>query len=338
MSTSVPAISPISGTNSIIVPTSSSFIGSAEDAVVMQMIVLTSVSDRFRETIRNELVGAEKLIAAFEALADRLKQFGQLVKGGWKPVTYDSLTSSGKDAGSLKALFSADGPNLGNTLAESEAALEALKSDGISLDVQKQTPVMVEIFTEVNGKVDFTRPPAEASVSWTTDQQLQVLDPGTAVGSYPGSVVKTVETRDSNNKLVSVARFTVFSDYANLRPKTEDLQLAYTTLQTKLLPLLAELESALNRVKTKQDFLDDRIRNEMSKVNDDQKSIGSIRKSQSDDLLELLRLLRIYRVDLEKSVNRFEKNMADDSVTNENPLQNQVSVLSNTLEKVAASG
>jgi hypothetical protein len=332
MSISIASIPKTNSANSIIVPDSSSFIGSVEDAVALQLIVLTSVSDRFRETIRSELTGAEKLIASFEALADRLNQFGQLVKGGWKPVTYDALTSSEKDATSLKTLFSSDGPNLGNTLEESESMLSALKSDGISLDAPKQTPVMIESFAAVNGKVDFSGKPALSSVSWKSDQELQVIDPGTTTGSYPGSVVKTIETRDSSNKLISVTRYTVFSDYSNLRPKPEDLQLSVSLLQQKLLPLLTEFESALSRVQVKQNLLDDRMRDEMSKVADDQKVIGSIRQSQSDDLRELLRLLKVYRIDLENRINRFEKNMPDDSENRKNLLSFQDRMSLNSLK------
>jgi hypothetical protein len=319
MSVSIPVNSPAPTTNSISVPDSASFIGSSDDALALQMVVLISTSDRFREAIRSELVGAQRLITAIESLSGRLNQFGQLVKGGSNPVTYASLISSGKDAATLKALFAADGPNLGDTLAASEAALTALNADGISLDAPKQTPLMVENFTAVDGKVDLTAAPTSSSVSWQSDQDLKLITPGTTTGTYPGSMVRSVETRDSKNKLVSVTRYTVFTDYANLRPKLEDLQLAYTILQQKLLPLLAEFESALSQVKTKKDSLDNRVRDEMSKVTDDQKIIDSLRKSQSDDLLEALRLLRVFRVDLENRVNRFEKNMLDDSAKHQKP-------------------
>jgi hypothetical protein len=317
MSVSIPVNSPSPFTNSITIPDSASFIGSSDDALALQMVVLISTSDRFREAIRSELVGAQRLMTAIESLSNRLNQFGQFVKGSSKPVTYASLISSGKDAATLRTLFAADGPNLGDTLAASEAALAALKGDGVSLNAPKQTPLMVEKFTAVDGKVDLTVAPTSSSVSWQSDQDLTLITPGTTAGTYPGSMVKSVETRDSKNKLVSVTRYTVFTDYANLRPKQEDLQLAYTRLQQNLLPLLAEFESALNQVKTKKDSLDNRVREEMSKVTGDQKIIDSLRQSQSDDLLEALRLIRVFRADLGNRVNRPEKNASDDSVERE---------------------
>lgn len=312
MSTSINAVSLPASSNSISVPPSASFIGSADDAVLLQMIVLISSSDRFRATIRADITGAERIIKAIEALSSRLNQFGSLVKSSWTPVTYASLAASAKNASTLRTLFAADGPNLGNTLAASTAALAELASDGVVLAAPKETPLMVENFVAVNGKVNLSGAPSSAAVGWKSDQDLQGINAGTSTGSYPGTVVKTVESRDAKNNLISVTRYTVFVDYANLRPTLADMQLAYGSLQQRITPLLAELESALDQVKAKKDFLDDRIRNEMSKVTDDYKTIEAMEKDQSDALLEALRLLRLFRADLDKRLDRLDKEMQSD--------------------------
>lgn len=313
MSTSINAVSLSASINSISVPSSASFIGSSDDAVLLQMIVLISSSDRFRETIRADISGAERIIRAIEALSSRLNQFGGLLKSSWTAVTYASLAASAKDATTLRALFAADGPNLGNSLAASTAALAELAGDSVVLTAPKETPLMVENFIAVKGKVDLSGAPSSATIDWKSDQDLEAINTGTSAGSYPGTVVKTVETRDSKNNLVSVARYTIFVDYANLRPTQSDMQLAYGSLQQRITPLLAELESALAQVRVKKDFLDDRIRNEMSKVTDDYKTIESMEKDQSDALLDAVRLLRLFRADLDKRLDRMDKEMKNDS-------------------------
>lgn len=303
----------IPSTTSVSIPESARFIGGSDDAVMLQLIVMISTNDRFRDTIRNDVAGTARIIDALEALSERLKNFGKLVKNDWTPVTYASLSSADKSASRLKALFAADGPNLGATLAESLAELEKLKSDGVTLNAPKETPVMVETFMAVDGKVDLKGAPSAASVGWRSDQDVQGINPGTTPGAYPGSVEKTVEVRDSKNKLVSVARYTVFVDYANLRPKQEDLFAAMGTLQQNALPLLAELEAMVALVAAKKNSLDDRIRDEMNKVVDDQKIVADLKQKQADSLKESLRLLRIYRIELENFILRSEKSTQNDT-------------------------
>lgn len=315
---SVPVTTSIPSTTSVSIPESARFIGGSDDAVMLQLIVMISTNDRFRDTIRNDVAGTARIIDALESLSERLRNFGKLVKSDWVPVTYASLASSDKSASKLKDLFVADGPNLGPTLADSLAELEKLKSDGVTLNAPKETPVLVETFTAIDGKVDLKGAPSAASVSWRSDQDVQGINPGITPGAYPGSVEKTVEVRDSKNKLVSVTRYTVFVDYANLRPKQEDLFAALGILQQNALPLLAELEAMVAQVAAKKAALDDRIRDEMDKVIDDQKIVADLKLRQADSLRESLRLLRTYRIELENFILRSEKTIQNDTSSKKN--------------------
>ncbi len=289
----------VSSATSISVPKSASFIGGSDDAVLIEMIVLMSTTDRLRDTLRNSVSAASPFIDAIETLTEKMNRFGKLIKDTWVPVTYSSLKSSARDEVSLRALFAADGPNLGETLAESQAQLALLTENGISLSAPKQTPVMVEQFLASGGKIDLTSSPASASVSWKSDADVQAIQPASTPGVFPGSLVKTVEVRDSNNKLVSVTRYSVFVDYANLRPQRADMSLAFMAFQQKMLPLLSELEERLSQVLVSMNLLDERVRTDKSKVLEDQGTIESNQQSRSDALKDALRLLRVFRIELD---------------------------------------
>lgn len=317
MSTAITPIPVSSSATAISVPDSAGFIGGADDAVILEMIVLMSTSDRFRDTIRAGLAGAERIINALEALSDRLNQFGKLIRNNWTPVTYASLVSSDKSAAALQSLFAADGPNLGHTLADSQSVLASLNSDGIALDAPKQTPVLVESFLAVKDKVDLNSTPVSTTLSWKSDTEVQAINSGTLPGSYPGSVVKTVEVRDSGNKLVSVTRTTLFVDYANLRPTQQDLSTAFNSLQHKILPLMADMEDLIQQAASKKNLLDERMSKEMSKVVDDQAFVASLKQKQSDDLQVAAKLLRRYRIELENWILRTEKSNSKSKNTEE---------------------
>ncbi len=304
-STSIPAIpsSPLVGSaTSIVIPKSAGFIGSSDEALIIKMLVFISTTDRLRDVIRDQVSAASPLIDAIERISEKMNDFGKLINKPWVPVTYTSLKATATNTSSLRALFAADGPNLGETLEQSQAQLITLASDGISLNAPKFTPLMVEQFIAKDGKADTGSTPVAATFSWKSDGDIQALDSGTTPGSYPGSVVKTVESRDANNKLISVTRYTIFKDYANLRPAAVDITEAFYQFKDKLLPILNDLEGRLSSALSKLDLLDKRVRENQNTFKDDQEQLDSTWLSRLGDLQQELRLIRIFRIELEKSL------------------------------------
>ncbi len=287
---------------SILIPKSSGFIGSSDEALIIKMLVFISTTDRLRDVIRNQVSAASPLIDAIERISEKMNDFGKLINKPWVPVTYTALKATASDVAALRALFAADGPNLGETLEQSQAQLTLLAADGISLNAPKYTPLMVEQFIAKDGKLESGSTPVSAALSWKNDDDIRVLGSGTTPGSYPGSVVKTVESRDANNKLISVTRYTIFKDYANLRPAASEITEAFNQFKDKLLPVLAELESRLSSALSELDLLDERIRENQNALKEDQQQLDLTWLSRLDELKQELRLLKIFRVELEKSL------------------------------------
>lgn len=314
-----PSLSNLS-TTSITVPSSASFIGGSEDALLMQSVVLISTTDRLRDNIRRNVSAAGVLVENFNTLASRLSNLGKVIKNDWTPVTYDALKASDKDAVSLRSLFAKDGPNLGDSLSQSTNVLAGLVADGISLSAPKRTPVMEEHFTAVDGKIDFSTRPGKASVDWRSDQDLVSINSVTTAGSFAGSFVKTSEVRDAKGSLISATRYTVFIDYPNLRPSKSDLDTAFSGYLQRLSPILSDLESLFSNISKDTDLLDERIRQEMNKSNLDQQDYLTNQQQKFTNLLEINRLLKIYRSEiLNMSFLRSQK--SPDTITDLLPLQ-----------------
>ena len=254
--------SSFAASTSIEVPASANFIGSSEDALVFQSLVLNATTDRLRESILRNLAPASASIAKVELLSSTLARLATFSQSSQVPVTYGALQSAEKTAASLRALFAQDGPNLGESLEKSQAVLSELATSGVILVAPKQTPVMTESFTAVGGKVDFSKSPSAASINWRTDQEVATVDPGSVPGSLPGTFVKVIESRDSTGKLVSVTRYTVFVDYANLRPQKADLDKEFSAFIEKIRLTLDDLVLRLAETFKTESVLNQRENNE----------------------------------------------------------------------------
>jgi hypothetical protein len=314
----VPPAPLASSTTSIVIPKSAGFIGSSDEALIIKMLVFISTTDRLRDVIRSQVSAASPLIDAIDRVSGKMNDFGALINKSWIPVTYASLKSTAADVASLRELFAADGPNLGETLNQSQAQLLSLAADGISLNAPKFTPLMVEQFLAKDGKVNTNSPPATAGFSWKNDLDIQALGSSTTPGSYPGSVVTSVENRDSNNKLISITRYTIFNDYANLRPAAADITAAFNQFKDKLLPILSELEDRLLSALSELDLLDKRVRENQSTFKDEQEQLDTTWLSRLDELKKEFRLIRIFRIELEKSlffVDQAERSTTKNTMT-----------------------
>lgn len=295
-----PSTSFLSNT-SIAVPSSANFIGSSEDAIFMQSVVLISTTDRLRDNIRRNVSAAGKLVEAFNTLASKLSNFARVINNQSTAVTYDTLREYAKDANSLRSLFAKDGPNLGDSLAASNGVLADLTADGILLTAPKQTPVMVEQFAAVSGKIDFASRPVSGSVNWRSDQDIVSIGSGMSPGSYAGSLVKTVEVYDAKGNLVSATRYTVFADYANLRPKKADLEAIFSSYIQKFSLILSDLDSVFSNIAEDTNLLDERIRQELSKTRQDQQDFLSVQQDKFTNLVEINRLLKLYRSEIQNT-------------------------------------
>ena len=298
---------------SISVPASASFIGSSEDALVLQSLVLNSTTDRLREYIIRNLGAAGESISKIEKLSATLEKLGKFIQSNWVPATYGSLQAVDNNVASLRSLFAQDGPNLGDSLDKSQAMLDELTADGVTLDAPKKTPVMTEQFTAVGGKVDFSNAPSATSLDWRSDQDISTIDSGTTPGTFPGSVVKTIESRDSSGKLISATRITVFVDYANLRPRDADLDKEFTNYSEKIKLTIDDLVLRLADTFKNESALNQRINQESVLVKDDQKKFFEKEQDKSASAAEFRRLFRIFYLEANNLKNFSDRNLVSDT-------------------------
>jgi hypothetical protein len=300
-------------TTSISVPASASFIGSSEDALVLQSLVLNSTTDRLRQYIIRNLGAASESILKIEKLSATLEKLGKFIQSNWVPATYGSLQAVDNNAASLRALFAQDGPNLGDSLDKSQAVLDELMVEGVTLDAPKKTPVMTEQFTAVGGKVDFSKAPSATSLDWRGDQEISTIDSGATPGTFPGSVVKTIESRDSSGKLISATRITLFVDYANLRPRDADLDKEFTTYSEKIKLTIDDLVLRLADTFKNESALSQRVNQESVQVKDDQKKFFEKEQEKSEKAAEFRRLFRIFYLEANNLKTFSDKNLVSDT-------------------------
>jgi hypothetical protein len=313
MATQLTASSSATTATSISVPASANFIGSSEDALVLQSLVLNSTTDRLREYIIRNLGAAGESISKIEKLSATLEKLGKFIQSNWVPATYGSLQAVDNNAASLRSLFAQDGPNLGDSLDKSQAVLDELMAEGVTLDAPKKTPVMTEQFTAVGGKVDFSKAPSATSLDWRGDQEISTIDSGTAPGTFPGSVVKTIESRDSSGKLISATRITVFVDYANLRPRDADLDKEFTAYSEKIKLTIDDLVLRLADAFKNENALSQRVNQESLQVKDDQKKFFEKEQDKSASAAEFRRLFRIFYLEANSLKNFSDRNLVSDA-------------------------
>jgi hypothetical protein len=313
MATQLTSSSSATTTTSISVPASASFIGSSEDALVLQSLVLNSTTDRLRQYIIRNLGAASESILKIEKLSATLEKLGKFIQSNWVPATYGSLQAVDNNAASLRALFAQDGPNLGDSLDKSQAVLDELMVEGVTLDAPKKTPVMTEQFTAVGGKVDFSKAPSATSLDWRGDQEISTIDSGATPGTFPGSVVKTIESRDSSGKLISATRITLFVEYANLRPRDADLDKEFTAYSEKIKLTIDDLVLRLADTFKNESALSQRVNQESVQVKDDQKKFFEKEQEKSEKAAEFRRLFRIFYLEANNLKTFSDKNLVSDA-------------------------
>ena len=313
MATQLTSSSSTTTATSISVPASASFIGSSEDALVLQSLVLNSTTDRLRQYISRNLGAAGESILKIEKLSATLEKLGKFIQSNWVPATYGSLQAVDNNAASLRALFAQDGPNLGDSLDKSQAVLDELTAEGVTLAAPKKTPVMTEQFTAVGGKVDFSKAPSATSLDWRGDQEISTIDSGATPGTFPGSVVKTIESRDSSGKLISATRITVFVDYANLRPRDADLDKEFTAYSEKIKLMIDDLVLRLADTFKNESALSQRVNQESVQLKDDQKKFFEKEQEKSENAAEFRRLFRIFYLEANKLKMFSDKNLVSDN-------------------------
>jgi hypothetical protein len=313
MATQLISSSSSSAATSIYVPPSASFIGSSEDALVLQSLVLNSTTDRLREYIIRNLGAAGESISKIEKLSVTLEKLGKFIQSDWVPATYSGLKEFDHNAASLRILFSRDGPNLGDSLDKSQEVLAELTAEGVTLDAPKKTPVMTEQFAAVGGKLDFSKAPSATSLEWRSDQDISTIDSGATPGTYPGSVVKTIESRDSSGKLISATRITIFVDYANLRPQEADLDKEFLAYAEKIKLTIDDLILRLADIFKNESALSQRLSQESLQIKDDQKKFFEKEQENSANAVEFRRLFRMFYLEINSLKKIFSdgKSMSD---------------------------
>ena len=328
MATQLTSSSSATTATSISVPASASFIGSSEDALVLQSLVLNSTTDRLREYIIRNLGAAGESISKIEKLSATLEKIGKFIQSNWVPATYGSLQAVDNNAATLRSLFAQDGPNLGDSLDKSQAVLDELTAEGVNLDAPKKTPVMTEQFTAVGGKVDFSKAPSATSLDWRGDQEISTIDSGATPGTFPGSVVKTIESRDSSGKLISATRITVFVDYANLRPRDADLDKEFTAYAEKIKLTIDDLVLRLADTFKNESALSQRVNQESFQVKDEQKKFFEKEQDKSASAAEFRRLFRIFYLEANNLKNFSDRNLVSDTGISDPSNSSSIRILS----------
>ena len=328
MATQLTSSSSATTATSISVPASASFIGSSEDALVLQSLVLNSTTDRLREYIIRNLGAAGESISKIEKLSATLEKLGKFIQSNWVPATYGSLQAVDNNAATLRSLFAQDGPNLGDSLDKSQAVLDELSAEGVTLDAPKKTPVMTEQFTAVGGKVDFSKAPSATSLDWRGDQEISTIDSGATPGTFPGSVVKTIESRDSSGKLISATRITVFVDYANLRPRDADLDKEFTAYAEKIKLTIDDLVLRLADTFKNESALSQRVNQESFQVKDEQKKFFEKEQDKSASAAEFRRLFRIFYLEANNLKNFSDRNLVSDTGISDPSNSSSIRILS----------
>jgi len=313
MATQLTSSSSATTATSISVPASASFIGSSEDALVLQSLVFNSTTDRLREYIIRNLGAAGESISKIEKLSATLEKLGKFIQSNWVPATYGSLQAVDNNPASLRSLFAQDGPNLGDSLDKSQAVLDELTAEGVTLDAPKKTPVMTEQFTAVGGKVDFSKAPSATSLDWRGDHEISTIDSGATPGTFPGSVVKTIESRDSSGKLISATRITLFVDYANLRPRDADLDKEFTAYAEKIKLTIDDLVLRLADTFKNESALSQRVNLESFQVKDEQKKFFEKEQDKSASAAEFRRLFRIFYLEANNLKSFSDRNLVSDT-------------------------
>jgi hypothetical protein len=185
--------------------------------------------------------------------------------------------------------------------------------EGVTLDAPKKTPVMTEQFTAVGGKVDFSKAPSATSLDWRGDQEISTIDSGATPGTFPGSVVKTIESRDSSGKLISATRITLFVDYANLRPRDADLDKEFTAYSEKIKLTIDDLVLRLADTFKNESALSQRVNQESVQVKDDQKKFFEKEQEKSEKAAEFRRLFRIFYLEANNLKTFSDKNLVSDT-------------------------
>ena len=328
MATQLTSSSSATTATSISVPASASFIGSSEDALVLQSLVLNSTTDRLREYIIRNLGAAGESISKIEKLSATLEKLGKFIQSNWVSATYGSLQAVDNNAASLRSLFAQDGPNLGDSLDKSQAVLDELTAEGVNLDAPKKTPVMTEQFAAVGGKVDFSKAPSATSLDWRGDQEISTIDSGATPGTFPGSVVKTIESRDSSGKLISATRITVFVDYANLRPRDADLDKEFTAYAEKIKLTIDDLVLRLADTLKNESALSQRVNQESFQVKDEQKKFFEKEQDKSASAAEFRRLFRIFYLEANNLKNFSDRNLVSDTGISDPSNSSSIRILS----------
>ena len=328
MATQLTSSSSATTATSISVPASASFIGSSEDALVLQSLVLNSTTDRLREYIIRNLGAAGVSISKIEKLSATLEKLGKFIQSNWVPATYGSLQAVDNNAATLRSLFAQDGPNLGDSLDKSQAVLDELSAEGVTLDAPKKTPVMTEQFAAVGGKVDFSKAPSATSLDWRGDQEISTIDSGATPGTFPGSVVKTIESRDSSGKLISATRITVFVDYANLRPRDADLDKEFTAYAEKIKLTIDDLVLRLADTFKNESALSQRVNQESFQVKDEQKKFFEKEQDKSASAAEFRRLFRIFYLEANNLKNFSDRNLVSDTGISDPSNSSSIRILS----------
>lgn len=267
-------------------------VGSSADAVDVLDAVQVTLTDTIRHSIQLNVSAASRLLQILGSTTSAAFSLFKGLTGSMVPVTVSSLETTPKTADALTTLFAADGPNLGQTLAESNQTYDLLTSLGITVDAPVQTPVLLEIDNQ-----DGT-PPFKAFGWFSTDQMAAVTaltDQRTS--PYPGARVFVSTTTNASGKVTQTQTFTAFQDYANRRTTTT-LSFTYLTILINVAAIVqAELAQELANASKNSDRLEQQVKDNATALKKESSNVTQVKTARDEQLAEALRQLRVLKAE-----------------------------------------
>ena len=278
------------------------YLGSADDAVSMLDMVQSGLADNIRSSISQNVSASSRLIESLGKLTTAAVALLRSASSAATPVTAASLLVTPKTAEALHDLFMADGPALGENLAEANTVYDTLASVGIPDAAPIVTPVLLEI-DSMNGQ-----PPVPV-FSWANQSALAAVVslPDQRASSYPGSTEYVQTVTDANGKVTQTLKYTVFSEYANRKITAEQFTNLLSILIALSVLVQIQLAAELAQASKQSDKLENMVNDHRDAVQKESSNQNRIHSEREDDLKEALRRLRVLKSEQELLGNRLSE-------------------------------
>ncbi len=275
--------------------------GSPDEAADFLSAVLLERGNRLIGMVKNQLDSTEIFFSKMSYLSDLMNRFTAKTSGPFVDVTLESLAAASKTRDELRTLISSAGPTLGDTTAEVDAFLAELAQSGVSIRAPGQTLVLVETSVATASRENDTS--VSRTLKWLSDEDVNLIRQRAsrieASPTYPGAdkaeQTYRIYSDEEAKWLRATDRTTIFTDYRVRRPDAMDVAVTLITLRTQFDTVLANFAEALAQTNKAITKLDEQVRDGREASEDALRTIAEFRQKQNEDMVDFLRILRLYR-------------------------------------------